>query len=700
MDVDDKVKAIMEWQESVTAFNDDYFFEIVRIYLGPIKTPFNKQNVVKDLALFLRREDNIRAILSLLDEDDCKILSAMTLLTKATARQLRMFFNNEGALKNIKNTSDFYERLANLEDRLIIYHTKTETETVLKINPILQDSLIPVVKSRGIFMDADVCDVTDSRMFLTPEYICSVISYVNMNRDLFRQDGTFKKKNITDIEQIFGEDSLERTSLLIKSFKGLGLLKEEEKEVVFDWPRLTKFASLNFFDCCILLCCGAVGHFMRSTLYSFARLLKSTWFCVQGRYFKKETLIQAASLINSKMSSHGMEPSRFSSMMSRVFNANAASTAGYDELLVDAAIRFGLFSRYGDAEDGTGVYCSDSRFLNYEKTEDLKNISVDAMNRVTVMPGLSMEQLLPLIQFLQVVKVDTAAVFELTRQSVSSAFDNGCTESRIFTVLEQHSMFPVPQSLRMNVQDWAQSYSSGSFYEGYVLKVDKKDEALVEENPRVRCHIYEKLAPGIYLLSFESREEAVNVIKSSGLDFVGRLKNTSVPEREQTDMFQSVSVDYSYEGIFSSARSCGEGLPSEKSNHNELLKQKLFAMDISKDQMDCLLGRIENNLIVNEEQLRPQSVRFERTEASAMDHTGKIQILESAIENSNLVRLTVEGFSNEPLVRPVAIDRHSPDAYVVFIDQELEEERRLPVRRIGHIKKIRNLFSSKAADRW
>ena len=84
---------IAEWQESITSLSDKDFFYLMRLYLGEIKTPYNKQRLVSQLASFIRKPENLQSILDLLDEFDIKILTAVDLIQHPSQQVLFDFFD-------------------------------------------------------------------------------------------------------------------------------------------------------------------------------------------------------------------------------------------------------------------------------------------------------------------------------------------------------------------------------------------------------------------------------------------------------------------------------------------------------------------------------------------------------------------------------------------------------------------------------
>ena len=49
---------ITHWKEKLTALPTDVFLDYARMFLGEISTPFNKQNLVTQVAVFFCQEEN------------------------------------------------------------------------------------------------------------------------------------------------------------------------------------------------------------------------------------------------------------------------------------------------------------------------------------------------------------------------------------------------------------------------------------------------------------------------------------------------------------------------------------------------------------------------------------------------------------------------------------------------------------------
>ena len=72
-----QAEKVLLWRESLTKLSDQQFFDLLRMYIGEIKTPYNKQNLIEQMSSVLRKEENKQKILSLLDYQDRLILAAL-----------------------------------------------------------------------------------------------------------------------------------------------------------------------------------------------------------------------------------------------------------------------------------------------------------------------------------------------------------------------------------------------------------------------------------------------------------------------------------------------------------------------------------------------------------------------------------------------------------------------------------------------
>ena len=74
------VTTVEVWKECISSLSDSKFFELMRLYLGETETPYNKQRLIEQLAGFVKNPANSQNMITLLDEYDIKLLTAIAFI--------------------------------------------------------------------------------------------------------------------------------------------------------------------------------------------------------------------------------------------------------------------------------------------------------------------------------------------------------------------------------------------------------------------------------------------------------------------------------------------------------------------------------------------------------------------------------------------------------------------------------------------
>ena len=83
---------IAPWRESLTAMDEPGFFGLMRLYLGEIKTPYNKQKLIESLTSFLYKEENRRVLIKLLSREELMISARFYTFRFAQKKKPPLFF--------------------------------------------------------------------------------------------------------------------------------------------------------------------------------------------------------------------------------------------------------------------------------------------------------------------------------------------------------------------------------------------------------------------------------------------------------------------------------------------------------------------------------------------------------------------------------------------------------------------------------
>jgi len=123
------------WEATLLSAESELLLGAARNYLGPVKTPYDKRDIVARLRAFLSRAETRRAVLELLDGLDARILASLFLLGPLPEAELRSLFEGELPL------FDLGVRLANLQDRLLVFRFEQGGRRLLAPNPVLAEDL-------------------------------------------------------------------------------------------------------------------------------------------------------------------------------------------------------------------------------------------------------------------------------------------------------------------------------------------------------------------------------------------------------------------------------------------------------------------------------------------------------------------------------------------------------------------------------
>ena len=653
---------IAQWRETLSTMGDERFFEIMHMYLGEIRTPFNKQNLIERLSAFLKKSETQRKIASLLSEGDLEIVAAASLIDGATTAKLYDFFQHS------LSPSKVYERVVNLEERLILYRCKVKQKELIRPNPHLDGIFEKFDLKKILVKNATVANENRKRgFFLTDELLASFSAFVQENGDLCKADGKFKKRAKTEIERRFG--NLEETLQTLKdALENLSAIKGDGGGKLFiDSGKMRALARLPKSARLCYVCAASCGRFSRNQTARRAQILAQAIASIPPSGYTMKSLLRSAYLASQGCDDRSTPPlgasGRFARIMQKALeaeNPEEARKAGGEETeeslspvlyrLFSSAAELGLLRIRGIEADGADVFVARDGFLeslsgNERAARGL--LSIDAGNSATVLPGIPFGTLTELFGFMEIRKFDTAVSLEITKKSVMRAFDCGLDSKKIVGILEENCPHPIPQSLLASIEDWQKDYSSISLYKGYVISVSGENAALSERNPKFSAKVLKVLAPSVFLMDFSGDSEAKKFLDKCGAGFVGKIGGKA--EIQETAGFSPLNI-YTTEHESSENESkisdteYGQNLISgeeERSRHFEHLRQKLREMDLTKEEYECLLFRINKKIILDESQLKKESVKFAKVEAGAMDFSGKVHIISQALGERRAVEVTL-----------------------------------------------------------
>ena len=686
------------WREYFLRLEDKQFFTLMRLYLGELKTPYNKQKLTESLEVFLRREETKKNILALLSDADTQVLCAIKFIPGATLSKLEDFFKTEVFCEMLPDI------LRELKARLLIYDSAlgANYSKELKINPFLEEALEGVLKFSELIPENDGSEIPLGTECMSAEFVGSYLAFVAKNPNLCKLDGSFKKRAETEIEEKF-PGRLEKARLLTKALENLLILKERDGSHEVDWERAKKFSQMDAQSQAMYLLASVSTRYNRNKTKYYSQIFFDAMKTLPPKGFKSGVFLRCAYLLCSKESKQEESFVGAQSRFARIIQSHRQSALDdggnslgeYFDRMLDQAETFGfvLSAKVDGAKENYGdekiIFKNPRFFESRVPPKNIAMVNVDSGFSLTLMPGFGLARVLEIAVFADLVKFDTVVQFEINQNSAIRAFDQGMTGEQIVNVLKDNSNFAVPEALEFSIREWEANYKAISVYKGYVLKIDaKRSEALIQ-NPNLKKHILERLAPQVFLLDCKTQEEVDALFKNCGIDNIGKVKGA----KDQAELMSFVPLKD--QEIFAAAEGKASSAKATRSEESEKRLQQIYSqiegLNLDEAQKDVLRNIASAKIIVNESQLCAPAIPLEKNSAQGMDYEGKLHVIDQAIKEGEQIIFRLSKKSKLVTGFPIGIDRNNFEDGVylnVFVGKDQKE---ISIGKIEFVQRVKKL---------
>jgi hypothetical protein len=683
-----RTEDVVAWREALVRLSDQHFFDLMRTYLGSIKTPFNKQRLIEELSALVRRTDTKERIVASLDALDLLILTAVRTLPDPTRDKLIQLFSGTHPFPEL------YERVLNLEERLLLYRGPDSEGRRYAINPLLADAIDQYIEPSLLYPGEEAGAAVRAAPAVDDLALAGIYSFFLHRAEGVRNDGSFKKKTVDALTQSFPRlaADAEAIPVLLRSLESLGLLTTQGGRVAPDHARWESFARSSVVERMAYLVAASGGRLPRDVLQARAQaVLDLLGLLDPMKAYRPEILARLSFLVDEAASPKGA--GRPHGRFAAILRERAAQSATQRSAPGTAPGAGGTAEQNGDdAESAVArgprvdivrAACLFGALVPADglwRRNDLApsptpgGFLVEATFAVTVLPGIPLADLLPLARALSLVDVQLAARYELSRASASRAFDRGMDADALVALLERATRKPLPQGVSFSIHEWHRSYAAVTLYRGFILQAEGSRRVAIERSEHLAPRIRKVLAPGLYLVSAESEEDLREALSRSGVDcslyqdgVVGSESSISLPTLRAPE-----------EG----ARQAKPGRfpvdPEAAERIRAGLVAALDAADMPDEAREALRSRVDRRVAILPTQLDPLSVRPEKLEARGMDFLGKVRIAEYAVLTASLLEIVLDEKEGQRRVlgRPVSTDKRSGDATVKLVvepDQRVEE---------------------------
>lgn len=678
-----KNEKMILWQTHFSKLDDELFFSYIKTYLGKIKTPYNKQDLIEKLAGFFLNAEHQKTIVSLLNTFEKKLIAAILLLPKPNFENLALFFANETTRFSLS------EKIANLTERLLIFKNENNCESV---NPFLEKEFLSFAKLCFLIKTETNTKKTNASSFFETT-IAGFLSYISFHPYMCKQDGSFKKKANDELSKIF-LNKTRTLSILFQSFLNLGLVTFQKKAndenlfaLVIDKNKLQTFSSLPENAQASFILAASVMRSSRDLLQKNASLFLSLALSLQNFSITKQSLFRLSFFFDNDEK----KITRLSRILSKEtsIHENEKNTCELFLSILENAISLSLLHKTKKNETGETFYSFDEIFYK-EKNDNEKIFFIDTSFSIRTKANPSLASILPFLFSLEIKKCEASLEFALTKSAIGNFFSTGKTANDFIALLKNASLYEFGKNIETEIREWFTSYNRAKLYSGFVLVLDEKTNARFSKNKNFAI---QKISENVYLLDAQNESDAKKILSNMNLLDACTMKI----QKSETQMFSFPKLEKTLfdEKKFSlSEAELKTILQNEKksrvnNSHEKFLLSKLREKKFSKTDEFFFREKIANKIIITAEQLSLDYRAEEIIEARGIDFLGKVHLVETAIKTGDMLELVFaknDGKMQKYFCAPLEITKDENDA---ILKAKLSDgEKTFSIRLAKKIKRI------------
>jgi len=717
------LRPVDHWKSAIMALPESNFFELLRSVFGNIKTPFSKHKLLEDLFAFLSKKENQKTIAAFIGEQDHKVIAATALLNEPETGNLEYFFAGE------MTDAELQAVIINLEERLILYRFRDEKIMRLALNPVLEEVLAPFIadtnplfrsypKEDNAGTEATLPEKCRSSYISDPRIMTALFAFIIEEEELFKGEagtepkglksqGTLpelRKKVSDSVKKTFPELDFE---LMVNNLIQMGLFSRTDRLLVPNREKIAEYSELSDSERQEYWAAGLFVCFKESEKSSHNS--HSDWdaFSFSFSWSRLRTIASSIHRFRTLLDPDRLYPELTIKRLWDLLEERNGGLANQWPSFLSVMEKTGLLEAKSISEkEGTFWLIPPEKPEGHSAGEPV--IVMDTAFSFILYPEISFADAMALSAFCSIKECTGALIsFELTSKSAVRGFDQGLDAKDMMELLDRLSEKRLDPNLDWTLKEWEKRYTGVSIHQGIVLTLTEDNRYLAKAGP-VSHLIGKTLAPGVYLLSTEERSTVVRALHKAGIDIVAQRPE----EAESAGLRRGGSFRNSFPRLYSS-EAAEYGLAhsfntntdtktpeTKKSEEGAAIKEKfrgvLDKMKITKQERDELLARIERGLVLNETQLEPTSVRYEKLEARGLDYTGKTAIAKQAIETGSLLEITWpgrDGESNRTVGIPQTLEKKEGESVLVLKSSGNSENAarvlKIPLGKISLLRRIK-----------
>ena len=655
------------------------FFVLMHLYLGEIKTPFNKQRLVESLGRFLSKPETQRTMIESLDRLDRLILTAVHTLPVPNRGALLIFLSSETALQT---------RLTNLEERLVLYrdcYTDDYDRLInnYRINPFLYKSVEPLLDAHSLFLPQREQEPQSEAMLCDDIVLAGLYTFFLKETDVLKMNGTFKVRAEKQLKAVFQDAATDIGCFktLCVGLQNLGLLIVESASITPQQGRWEEFFKQKPFDRKMYTVAAVYGHVRRDSMQKRAQFFSDFLTSLDPRGLYDDISLKRF----------------FDFLFLRLHVETNGDTSIFPDMMIEDELRMIDTLKALKFLLPVGEYWQlNTASFNQESIE--QPLIAAPSFEITMLPFTALGRIFPVLSCMEPVSILTTGRFTITRTACLRCFERCYTDKALIALLEEASGGTVPQNIKVSISEWYLQCTAVGLYYGFVITVAEDKRKLFKQNTRLLDIIYKELSDGVYLMKQMDLDSIRMMIKSAGLDVT--FYTTGGTGQYTAAGFVSIEHRHSVlDGFDKKAKKqrtiqCKQ--EKDYSEHIRELQAIVDTMPVDQYNKQNLKEKIAKKLIITKEQLYGVPMNNEVREVSGLDFLGKIHLAETAIADNNHLEVSIDGASGRRIITgiPIAIEKTEHDAVLVIQEDNTQYKEKISIAGIIKMRSFRSSFFS------
>jgi hypothetical protein len=697
---------LKRWRDALIADSGDLLINACKRWVGPIKTPFNKHDLMASLEAYLRKPATRNLIVELMDWEDRLVAAVLHFGGDMDASSLEHFVDGRTSRGRIAGA-----HITILRERMVIYsYRDAEGSELISIVPALHDCLGQVLIPDDLIGAGEARRLDDGSSESAPASgtadpfasFCSLISCGVHFQPAFRNLSVPVKRAALMLARtapglVPGSDAMKSA---IQALIGAGAFVVDAKGRPLADPQA--FIGL----------CEAAGALAPACLVMADPGLP----CAPAVAATGAVAVLAALPPDLALEQACLE---------RIAGVVLLRQAGTDQPgpeALDAAKAIQLAARITDRFTEAGLLvrlpggylavtpaamafvqlCTGTSGTRKDKPA----IVVEGSHEIRILPEASPAVRSYLASVARLESTGTVWTATLDRPAAMAAYSFGFTAESIAVFLEIHSGRPLPQGFRFSLDAWEAEAKAVRVRTGIVIALDGHLASILDHAPGAASLVREKLGDGVYLLAARDLESAGKALASAGIPV--ELRGEVLAATRQTARLegQSWGMEAAACSVARTAMPLTAGLAplafssdsckleKETSQVLDRLLLRIDGMDLPEKARTELADRVLARLILSDEQLDAAAgsrLTGGETSAGALDYQGKNRLVEASLRSGFVIELVwTDAAGQRCTTRGVTVDiSRSPGLDMVSImDHRNRSEVSLPLGAVTWIRRI------------